>query len=62
MGSQGQQHLEDSRMPKVLEDKLRRIARKKWPGDKEKQDRFVYGTLRNTGWKPEREKKGGKGK
>jgi len=47
-------------MPKALEEKLKRQARKKFPGDKERQDRYVYGTLRETGWKPSREKKGKK--
>ena len=50
-------------MPKVLERKLRAEARKKWPKDKERQDAYVYGALRKTGWKPSREKKrGGKKK
>jgi hypothetical protein len=44
-------------MPAELEAKLRREARKKFPGDREKQDAYVYGTLRKTGWKPDREKK-----
>ena len=43
-------------MPKELEKILKREAAKKFPGDKEKQDRYVYGTLRKTGWVPEREK------
>lgn len=43
-------------MPKELEEKLKREARKKFPGDKERQDAYVYGTLRKTGWKPERER------
>ncbi len=45
-------------MPKEVEDKLKEIARKKFPGNKERQDAFVYGTLRSHfNWKPEREKK-----
>ena len=32
-------------MPKELEDKLKREAKKKFPNDKERQDRYVYGTL-----------------
>lgn len=43
-------------MPVALEQKLRAKARKKWPGDKEQQDRYVYGTLRKTGWQPRRKK------
>jgi hypothetical protein len=45
-------------MPKELEDKLKRQARRK--GMKgERADAYVYGTLRKTGWKPDREKKRG---
>jgi len=43
-------------MPKALERKLKATARKKFPGNKERQDRYVYGTMRETGWRPEREK------
>lgn len=32
-------------MPKKLEADLRREAEKKFPGDKERQDRYVYGYL-----------------
>lgn len=40
-------------MPKQLEKRLRQEAVKKFPGDKERQDAYVYGTLRRvTGWKP----------
>ena len=40
-------------MPKELEAKLKREARRK--GLKgERADRYVYGTLRKTGWKPKR--------
>ena len=43
-------------MPKKLEEKLKRQASKK--GFKgERADRYVYGTLRKTGWKPKRQKK-----
>jgi hypothetical protein len=43
-------------MPKKLEKKLKTEAAKK--GLKgERADRYVYGTLRKTGWKPDREKK-----
>jgi hypothetical protein len=44
-------------MPKALERQLKRKAAKKFPGDKERQDKYVYGTLRKTGWRPSREKK-----
>lgn len=39
-------------MPSELENKLREQAEKKFPGDKERQDRYVYGALRRMGWKP----------
>ena len=39
-------------MPKALEKELKAKAKKKFPGNKKKQDAYVYGTLRNTGWKP----------
>jgi hypothetical protein len=43
-------------MPKALEEKLKREAKKK--GLKgERADAYVYGTLRKTGWKPQREQK-----
>ena len=41
-------------MPKKLERELKAQARKRFPGNKERQDRYVYGTLRKTGWKPKR--------
>ena len=47
-------------MPAALERKLKAQAKKK--GMKgARADRFVYGTMRKTGWKPSREKKGDKG-
>ena len=39
-------------MPRALEKKLKSEARKKFPSNKERQDKYVYGTLRKTGWKP----------
>lgn len=41
-------------MPKKLERKLKRQAKKKGIKD---EDAYVYGTLRKTGWKPKRERK-----
>jgi len=41
-------------MPKELERKLKAEAKKKFPGDKERQDKYIYGTLRKTGWKPKK--------
>ena len=43
-------------MPKALEQKLKRKAASKFPGNEEKQDKYVYGALRDTGWKPKRER------
>ena len=40
-------------MPKELEEKLKRQAKKKGLG-KEHTDAYVYGTLRKTGWKPKK--------
>jgi hypothetical protein len=46
-------------MPKKLEAKLKREAGK--AGLKgERKNAYVYGTMRKTGWKPARERKGGK--
>ena len=43
-------------MPKALEAKLRKQARKR--GFKgERADAYVYGTMRKLGWRPKREKK-----
>jgi hypothetical protein len=43
-------------MPKKLEATLKREAAKKHlTGDR--ADRYVYGTMRKTGWKPKRERK-----
>jgi hypothetical protein len=41
-------------MPKKMEEALKREARKKFPGNKERQDKYVYGTLRKTGWRPKK--------
>jgi len=39
-----------------LKAKLMQEARKKFPGDKDRQASYAYGTLRKQGWKPEKEK------
>ena len=44
-------------MPEALEKELKKTARKKFPHDKKKQDAYVYGTMRKTGWRPSREVK-----
>lgn len=42
-------------MPKALENKLKKEAKKKgFTGAK--ADAYVYGTLRKTGWKPKKQK------
>ena len=39
-------------MPTAIEAKLREEAEKKYPGNKTKQDAYIYGTMRKLGWKP----------
>ena len=39
-------------MPEQLERELRSRAATRWPGNKKRQDAYVYGTLRKTGWRP----------
>ncbi len=40
-------------MPKALENKLKREARKKFGSStSESAGKYIYGTLRKTGWKP----------
>ena len=43
-------------MPKALEQKLKREAKKKFPKNKERQNVYVYGTLLKTGWTPTKRK------
>ncbi len=38
-------------MPQMLENKLKAEARKKFPNDKERQDKYVFGALHRMGWK-----------
>lgn len=44
-------------MPTKVEKKLREEAQKKFPDNPQRQDAYIYGTMRRLGWKPEREKK-----
>ena len=45
-------------MPKKLEMELKKRAKKLFGSSKSKRARkYIYGTLRNTGWAPKREKK-----
>ena len=44
-------------MPEMLERKLRMEAKKRFPNDQERQDNYVYGTMRRRmGWTPAEEK------
>jgi len=43
-------------MPKALERKLKRQARKKGLTGK-RAGKYIYGTLRKTGWKPKKKTK-----
>lgn len=43
-------------MPKALERKLKRQAKKKGYG-KERTGAYVYGTMRKLGWEPKKKKK-----
>jgi len=40
-------------MPEAMERKLKQTARKRGYG-KERTGKYVYGTLRKTGWKPDK--------
>lgn len=46
-------------MPKELEARLRKEAKKKGFGV-ERANAYVFGTLRKTGWKPSRERRAAK--
>jgi len=39
-------------VPTKVEAKLRKEAETKFPGDKQRQDAYIFGTLRKLGWKP----------
>jgi len=43
-------------MPKALEKKLKKEAKQRGLTG-ERANAYVYGTMRKTGWRPEREKK-----
>jgi hypothetical protein len=44
-------------MPKKMERALKQRAKERFPGNREQQDRYVYGRMRATGWKPKRERR-----
>jgi hypothetical protein len=48
-------------MPKALHDALVKAAKRKGLKGK-REDAFVYGTMRKTGWKPKQERKSRKRK
>ena len=48
-------------MPKAMERALKKKAKKKGLS-KERQDAYVYGTMRKTGWVPSTQKKKGRKK
>ena len=57
-----EEDLEEKKQPsekaaKKAERVLRKTAKKKFPKDKERQDRYIYGGKRNIGWKPKSERK-----
>ncbi len=39
-----------------MEKALKAKAKKKFPGNKKRQDAYVYGTMRKTGWKPKKQR------
>lgn len=43
-------------MPTDLEVRLQAEAEERWPGDRRRQQRYVYGALRASGWRPDRER------
>jgi hypothetical protein len=48
-------------MPKELESKLKKQARKKFRSTtSEKARKYIYGTMRKTGWTPSTQRSGGK--
>ena len=46
-------------MPKKLEGMLKQQAAKHPDWGEERRDAYVYGTLRKTGWRPQRERRPG---
>ena len=40
---------------KKLKAKLRNEALEKFPDNKERQDAYIFGTLRRLGWRPKKE-------
>lgn len=43
-------------MPERLERELRAEAMQKFPSDVKRQDAYVYGTMRKTGWRPRKQR------
>ena len=44
-------------MPIKMERRLKKKAKQKFPGNKERRDAYVYGPMRKTGWIPSTQKK-----
>ena len=44
-------------MPKAMEKALKKTAKKKFPGNEKRQNKYVYGRMRDTGWVPSTQKK-----
>jgi hypothetical protein len=50
-------------MPKKMEKSLKKTAKKKFPGNKERQDRYVYRTMiKKTSWRPKKKRTCKRGK
>ena len=50
-------------MPKKMEKALKKTAKKKFPGNKDRQDDYVYGTMvKKTSWRPKKKNTGRRGK
>ena len=43
-------------MPKKMEEALKREANKHKNWSQERKDKYIYGKMRKTGWKPSQEK------
>jgi len=50
------------KMPEKMERELKAEASKKFPGNQKRQDRYVYGTMRKTGWRPSKQRRRMKGR
>jgi hypothetical protein len=53
---EGKKKMPSEKSLKKAENSMKKTAKKKFPGDKEQQDRYVYGGKRKMGWKPKKER------